>query len=68
MERSWRVRWSAAKKFHELCASLGGEVTNESLCGAYETLLQDGEAEVRVGTAVPHTVHVYFMRLCVEYV
>ena len=41
------MRWSAAKKFHELCSSLGGEVTNESLCSAYESLLQDGEAEVR---------------------
>lgn len=47
LRRSWRVRWSAANKFHELCASLGGDVTNEPLCGAYEGLLQDSEAEVR---------------------
>ncbi|CAN0386646.1 unnamed protein product, partial [Ectocarpus sp. 13 AM-2016] len=51
--RSWRVRWSAANKFHDLCAALGGEVANETLCGAYESLLQDGEAEVR--TAAENT-------------
>ncbi|CAN0311863.1 unnamed protein product, partial [Laminaria digitata] len=45
-DTSWRVRWSAANKFHELCAALGGDATNEPMCGAYESLLQDSEPEV----------------------
>lgn len=43
--RSWRVRWSAANKFHELCDSLGAEVTNGPLCLEYAKLLQDSEPE-----------------------
>lgn len=44
--RSWRVRWSAANKFHELCAALGGQLTNGPLSEAYVNLLSDSEAEV----------------------
>lgn len=45
--RSWRVRWSIANKFHELCSALGGQVTNDTMCEGYEALLQDSEAEVK---------------------
>lgn len=45
--RSWRVRWSIANKFYELCSALGGQVTNDTMCDGYEALLQDSEAEVK---------------------
>jgi serine/threonine-protein phosphatase 2A regulatory subunit A len=47
-DRSWRVRWTAASKFHEAVQAfsfLPGAVSD--LIPAFEKLLQDPEAEVR---------------------
>ncbi|CAN0483869.1 unnamed protein product, partial [Discosporangium mesarthrocarpum] len=53
--RAWRVRWSVANKFHELCGALGSDVSNTSMCQAYEKLLQDVEPEVGQQNPLPFT-------------
>jgi serine/threonine-protein phosphatase 2A regulatory subunit A len=45
-DKSWRVRWSLANKLHELCDTLGEQTTNSALSTVFESLLNDGEAEV----------------------
>jgi len=50
-DRSWRVRWSVANKYCDLCEAFGPEVTNNSMAGGFEKLLQDLEAEVRTAAA-----------------
>lgn len=44
---SWRVRWSVANRFPEMCAVLSPEVVNASMAECFTTLLEDNEAEVR---------------------
>ncbi len=53
MDRSWRVRWSAADSWNSICEILHKWVANptETLGGAFEQLMQDGEAEVRAAAA-----------------
>ncbi|CAM9191834.1 unnamed protein product [Ascophyllum nodosum] len=60
-DKSWRVRWSVANKYHELCSSLGREVTNGPMCTGYEALLQDSEPEVRTAAAMNATKVVELM-------
>ena len=50
-DRSWRVRWALASRMHELCGSMGQQISNNSLSAAYEALLNDSEAEVRSAAA-----------------
>jgi len=50
-DKSWRVRWSAAIYLHEICASLGPQITNDSLLPICENLVNDSEAEVRSAAA-----------------
>ena len=50
-DRSWRVRWALASRMHELCGSLGQQISNNSLSAVYEALLNDTEAEVRSAAA-----------------
>ncbi len=52
-DRSWRVRWSAADGWNLICENLHKWVANpaETLGGAFEQLMQDGEAEVRAAAA-----------------
>ena len=47
-DRSWRVRWTAAAKFADVCLQYDTlPDTMDSLIPAFEKLLQDPEAEVR---------------------
>ncbi len=52
-DRSWRVRWSAADGWNLVCENLHRWIANpaETLGGAFEQLMQDGEAEVRAAAA-----------------
>lgn len=50
-DRAWRVRWSVASKFEDVCQAFGPEVTASSICSSFERLLQDPEAEVRTAAA-----------------
>ena len=52
-DKSWRVRWSLATHLHNVCSSLGPEITNNSLVGICEGFLSDNEPEVR-STAAAH--------------
>ena len=45
-DRSWRVRWSVANKYCELCEVLGKEITTSSMLDGFEKLLSDNEPEV----------------------
>lgn len=44
---SWRVRWSVANRFPEICEVVSPETVNSSMCDCFSTLLEDSEAEVR---------------------
>lgn len=50
-DRSWRVRWALANKMHDICRAFGPQISNSSLAGAFEGLLNDTEAEVRGAAA-----------------
>ena len=50
-DKSWRVRWSLATHIHNVCLSLGPEITNTSIVGICEGLLADNEPEVRSAAA-----------------
>lgn len=44
---SWRVRWSVANRFPEICEVVSPETVNTSMCDCFSALLEDSEAEVR---------------------
>lgn len=44
---SWRVRWSVANRFPEICDAVSPETVNSSMCDCFSALLEDSEAEVR---------------------
>ncbi|GMF65037.1 unnamed protein product [Phytophthora lilii] len=44
---SWRVRWSVANRFPEICEALNAETINSTFCDSVVSLLEDNEAEVR---------------------
>ncbi|KAE9048885.1 Serine/threonine-protein phosphatase 2A regulatory subunit A alpha isoform [Phytophthora rubi] len=44
---SWRVRWSVANRFPEICEALNTETINSTFCDSVVSLLEDNEAEVR---------------------
>lgn len=44
---SWRVRWSVANRFPEICETVSAETVNSSMCDCFSALLEDSEAEVR---------------------
>uniref|UniRef100_M4BXL3 Phosphatase PP2A regulatory subunit A/Splicing factor 3B subunit 1-like HEAT repeat domain-containing protein n=1 Tax=Hyaloperonospora arabidopsidis (strain Emoy2) TaxID=559515 RepID=M4BXL3_HYAAE len=46
-DASWRVRWSVANRFPEICDALTAETINSTFCDAFVSLLEDNEAEVR---------------------
>lgn len=50
-DHSWRVRWSVANKFVELCDALGPGPSGAELLTSFTALLSDGEAEVRAAAA-----------------
>lgn len=56
-DKSWRVRWSLANQLHEIAQVFGEQVSNSSLSTVFETLLNDGECEVR-GAATARMVDV----------
>ena len=45
---------------HELCASLGDQVTNSALSSVFESLLNDGEAEVN---KISHEINTQIIEL-----
>lgn len=45
-DRAWRVRWSLACNIFAISQALGGQMTNNSVCGCFDNLLRDPEAEV----------------------
>lgn len=67
-DRSWRVRWSVANKYPELCQAMPAsllEMMHATMSSAFEKLLQDSEAEVRTAAAfkVSTVVQVLVSRL-----
>jgi len=50
-DKSWRVRWSLATQFPDICVAFGEQTTNDHLSVAFEALLNDAEAEVRSASA-----------------
>ncbi|KAG6609922.1 protein phosphatase 2 [Phytophthora cinnamomi] len=42
---SWRVRWSVANRFPEICEALNAETINSTFCDSVVSLLEDNEAE-----------------------
>merc|ERR1719181_2660953 len=46
-DRSWRVRLTVAKKFDQLCAAFGREITASYLIEPFVQLFKDNEQDVR---------------------
>merc|ERR550532_1548868 len=46
-DRSWRVRLTVAKHFHELCNAFGPEIMQQNLMTPFIALMKDNEQEVR---------------------
>lgn len=46
-DRSWRVRLTVAKSFHEMCRACGSDIVNTMLMHPFMQLLKDNEQEVR---------------------
>jgi len=46
-DRSWRVRLTVAKHFHELCSAFGPDITATYLMQPFIQLMKDNEQEVR---------------------
>jgi serine/threonine-protein phosphatase 2A regulatory subunit A len=46
-DHSWRVRWSMAAKYDQICRKFFPNEVDEQVSDSFEKLLQDSEAEVR---------------------
>mmetsp|Transcript_36560 Transcript_36560/g.103074 ORF Transcript_36560/g.103074 Transcript_36560/m.103074 type:complete len:590 (+) Transcript_36560:106-1875(+) len=47
VDRSWRVRLTVAKLFHELCSAFGADIMRDHLMTPFTNLMKDNEQEVR---------------------
>ena len=61
-DTSWRVRYAVAQQIYELCEIIGADFAREDLFPAYENLLEDAEAEVRIAAAGGVAPRFFFVR------